>query len=296
MLERKLKISLAYQKCIVSMHPLISQSYHFPFFLVIRAYNLGSLIRAELTSRGVLYFVGCFYPIMAIWLQKMFYNARFFIPDDAFHRYYEFAGLVVLATAVLHIRPVSILENSADNVDMFTYALSIALANVLTMGRALEVMLTVKGEPAAKAAARRDLLWFFPMLFFYVAAAIVSGLEFYGKDSGNHSDGDGYSSYESDYNSTEYNSTEYGDDSHRSMAAAETATTDYHAEANDLPIWLILAGGMTNIAGMALMVLWLPDGGKHKEYVRKISPASCLLRVLISQAFPFHDHIGSQCQ
>jgi hypothetical protein len=185
----------------------------------------------------------------------MYYDSRFFTPNDAFHRFYEFAVLVVLATAVLHIRPVSILSNPADNVDMFTFALSITIANIMAAGRVLEVMLFVKGQESAKRAARRDLTYALFVLVFNIAATIVSGLEFF-SDHDDHTD-DGY---DADKNST----AQYDDDNHRFMAAAES--TSYAAsDPNDIPIWLMIGGAMANVVLMALMIMMLPGGGKHKE-------------------------------
>jgi hypothetical protein len=213
----------------------------------------------------------------------MYYDSRFYTPSDAFHSFYEFAVLVVLATAVLHIRPVSILSNPADNVDMFTFALSITIANMLAAGRVIEVMLFVKGQEVAKVSARRDLIFSLFMLIFNIAATIVSGLEFFNNDD-DHTD----YGYDADKNST----AQYDDDHHRFMAAAES--TSYAAsDHNDIPIWLMIGGAMSNVFSMALMIMLLPGGGKHKEYeqvsnnrvliVRSTSYFHCLVSSSASQ-------------
>jgi hypothetical protein len=225
----------------------------------IRAYNLGTLILAEPTARGVFYFVGCFYPVQSVWGQKMYYDARYVVKDDIFHRFYEIAILVVLATAVLHIRPVSILSNPADNIDMFTFALSISLANLLGIGRSLEIGLSVESEKCAKRAGLRDVKWYSIVFFLFLASTIVSGLEFYRDDDvyDDHSTGNVYES--------EKNNTDYGDEHRRSMAASGTETGYYNSYVNDIPIWLMTGGSLVHVFGLVFMVLFLPGGGKHKE-------------------------------
>ena len=43
-----------------------------------RAYNLGTMLRYDPTSRGLFYFVACFFPIQQLWQYKMYYDARFY--------------------------------------------------------------------------------------------------------------------------------------------------------------------------------------------------------------------------
>lgn len=74
----------------------------------------------------------------------MYYDARFWNPEDAYHRLYEFAILVVLGTAVLYIRPVEILSDPKNHIDMFVFSLAVALATLMAIGRSVEVYF--KGE------------------------------------------------------------------------------------------------------------------------------------------------------
>jgi hypothetical protein len=96
----------------------------FDLFYVAAAYNVGNIIKYSPTSQGFLYFVGCFWAVMYMWLDKMHYDARFYTHDDIYHRLFEVAVLVVLATAVLHIRPVEFLSSPSVFVDMFAYCLA----------------------------------------------------------------------------------------------------------------------------------------------------------------------------
>lgn len=243
------------------------------------AYNLGTLLKTEPTSRGFLYFISCFFPLQILWIQKMFYDSRFAIPhDDVFHRMYEFAGLVLLATAVLYIRPVSILADPTNHIDMFCFSLSIALAMILGCGRAVELYVKGIGQPALKSAAKRDVFMTLCPLICYIAAAFVSGLEYYDHSriiihtntTNDKSVNDNH--YYAD-NKSEQNSTSFEDVQDRRVLAAEMATNSATYDTvneNNLPIYLILAGGILFSLSLSIMVLTLPGGGKHKEYVTKI--------------------------
>jgi hypothetical protein len=200
-----------------------------------------------------LYLIGIFWPIMFLWTQKMHFDSRFFTRDDMWHRVYEFAVLVVLATAVLHIRPVSILSDSENNIDMFAYCLSITIGNTLSIGRMVEIWISVEGEPAAKVVARREIGMLLGSTSFFLAAAVVAGVKYYGAhDSGS------ISSYATD------DTANHTDDHDRFLAAAAEAPykpMDYF----DTPVWLVIAGSLMNYVTLFGVVLWLPNDGRYKE-------------------------------
>jgi hypothetical protein len=168
----------------------------------------------------------------------MYYDSRFFTRDDMWHRFYELAGLVVLATAVLHIRPVSILSDSGNNIDMFAYCLSIAIGNCLAIGRMVEILISVEGEPAAKVVARRDIVLILGSTFFFVAAAVVAGVKYYATDTDGHD---------------------------RFLAAASEAPyepVDYY----DTPIWLVIVGCLMNwVTLVSVLLVCIPSGENHRE-------------------------------
>ena len=74
----------------------------------------------------------------------MYYDARYWNPEDAYHRLYEFANLVVLGTAVLYIRPVEIMSDPKNHIDMFVFSLAVSIATALAIGRSVEMYF--KGE------------------------------------------------------------------------------------------------------------------------------------------------------
>lgn len=238
---------------------IISVLAHLTLSTFFRAYNLGNLIRDEPTPRGVLYFIGIFWPIMFLWTQKMYFDSRFFTRDDMWHRIYEFAVLVVLATAVLHIRPVSILSDSENNIDMFAYCISIAIGNFLAIGRMVEIMISVEGEPVAKVVARRDLILLLGSTSFFVAAAVVSGGKYFGRDD-----------YISSYATNETYPEDGGNDTanytdNRDRFLAETS--EYKpVDHFDTPVWLVLVGSLMNNVTLVVVVMFcIPTGGGQKK-------------------------------
>ena len=222
------------------------------------AYNLSYIIVYEPTQQeGLLYFLGAFLPIMILWMDKTFYDARFFTHDDLLHRGLEILNLCFLATAVVHIRPVQILSQSSKYADMFGLALGLALSNFFTMVRYIEVFFFVEGGPEAKMEAKRSIAIKLPLLACCLAAAVIAGLDFY------QADGDDYKSDSSYANETDSYSNTTDEDHHRFLAEAETSS--YPTKTNEVPIWLLLGGSLFwNLAFVAYVICFLPGGGRHK--------------------------------
>jgi hypothetical protein len=211
---------------------------------------------------------------MLIWQYKMFWDSRYFIgKDDMLHRCYELGILIALGTAVLHIRPVSIMAYSSENIDMFYFCLAIVIAHVLSIGRVVEVFFNVDGEHAAKLGARRDIMWTGVPLLFYIPAVVVAGIQFH---SSTH---DPYALTDDHYyaDSNAKNESSYGYVDHDNATEIEhlrfLAATDgevsaaYNVEKEyDVPIYLLLAGSFSTVISSFLMIsLFLPGGGRHKE-------------------------------
>jgi hypothetical protein len=59
------------------------------------------------------------------------------------------------------------------------------------------------------------------------------------------------------------------DEDHRRSRVLATIeeSSSYETYENNVPIYLLLAGSLWYMVNMAVMVLVLPGGGKHKEYV-----------------------------
>lgn len=230
----------------------------FDLFYVAAAYNLSTIIRESPTKEGLLYFCGLFFCVLWMWLDKMYYDSRFYTRDDVWHRVFEMAVLVVLATAVLHIRPVAFMENPQKYVDMFAFSLACVLGNVLTIVRYIEIHFWVDGEEAARKSARRDAFAKMLPTGFYVAAMVVSAVEYYGKK-------------------------DYGEDSHRDLAN-ETAADSYATSASsysttDVPIWLLLGATFASTVWQWTMIVFcFPGEGRHKEITVPMNIDFCIHR------------------
>jgi hypothetical protein len=114
----------------------------FVLLYTYRAYNLGNVLREDPTKRGLLYLLGCLAPIMGLWNFKMYYDSRYYVGDDVWHRLYEIFTIAAIGTAVVHIRPVALLEDLENNVDMFAFCSGLVVANILGAGRLVEVMVS----------------------------------------------------------------------------------------------------------------------------------------------------------
>jgi hypothetical protein len=243
-------------------HPVVDWGdTFFDLFYVAAVYNVGNIILTSPTWEGLLYFVGCFWAVMYMWIDKMHYYSRFYTHDDVYHRLYEVAFLMVLATAVLHIRPVASMSTPSEYVDMFAFSLACVLGNFLTIVRYLEVYFWVEGEEAAKMAAKRDIRSKFLPTLFYVAAAAVAAAEYYGNMDGTDS------SYE------EGNTTASGaeDNAHRSLADTTSETYADSYSTTNVPIWLVIAAPLTTTIWLALQVsVFFPRGGAHKLYAVQV--------------------------
>jgi len=213
----------------------------FDLFYVAAAYNLGSLIRASPTSLGFLYFMGCFYPIMMLWFQKTMYDSRFDAGNDLYHKMYEFFVLLVLATTVLYIRPVAYLSTPSANEDMLVFATCITLSCFLAMGRCVDVIRNVDGEPCAKKQGAYDLKVFGVMAVFYIAATVLAALDYF--DGGSSDDSYGATS---DAATTDTNSTE-------GIRRALAAAGDY-GDTNHIPIILLVVGSLMYNVGTIIAV------------------------------------------
>ena len=211
-------------------------------FLVAPSQTSNILVHSP-SSQGVLYFVGTILPVMAIWYDKTYYDGRFVVGDDLYHRLAEIAGLLALASAVVHIRPVDILSHPSEHVDMFGFCVSMVIAELLSIFRRFELYFTGIGERSTlKRLAVMEVLMLLVGLLFYLVGAVVSGLEYFGKDN------DGATDRQRVLASTE----EY--------PAYETSTTN-------IPILLCLLSPTIRFAINSVRVIFLfPNDGSHKKF------------------------------
>lgn len=207
------------------------------------------MLRDEPTARGLLYFVGCFLPLIALWTLKLFYDARYFVGDDVYHTLYEVISLLALATSVLNIRTVAILSDPTKK-DMLVYIVGIVISYVLAIGRYVEVMICQRlGRnglyPEAGHASLRESLWMGFACICYLAAAIVAGVSL-----GEYPSNPVYNDNHTTYNNETYQNETYSDDHHRFLAPDESSI-----RVDDRPIYVVLGAALASQAAMSLMVL-----------------------------------------
>ena len=174
-----------------------------------------------------------------LWWDKVDYDSRFFTYDDAVHRVFSVAVLVVLASVIVHVRPVDVLSNPTENIEPFALSVSLLFAKVLSMCRYMEILLIgCVGQNAALVQARRDArLRVGPVIFLW-AASIYTGIKFFG-------------SKENLKVSQE----------HR-LLANEQKMVQYVGETSDIPIYLILGSSAVYTFGTILSALLLPEDFK----------------------------------
>ena len=178
-----------------------------------------------------------------------------------YHEFYELCTLVTLATAILNIRPVSILSNPEEHVDLFLFCLSITIGMLLIIGRSLEVKLLIENEPAAVIASKREAIMYSLMTIVFASATIYSGVKYFGHnsigdsyyDSAYSAEGSGYgesgygeSTYE-DYNKT----SSYEEDDHHFLFRFLAGSSSYGAQetnnySGDIAMALMFAGFCLN--------------------------------------------------
>jgi len=195
----------------------------FDLFYVAFAYQLSMILRGSPTGRGLLYFFACFYCVQALWWDKTIYDSRFFVLPNLYHYLYSILVLLVLASAVVHIRPLDILENTNEDSTMFSLCLSLLLSQLLSMGREMELLLVGGAgdkeliSSTASFGARSKI---FPVLLIS-AATIYTGVQYFGNDG------------------------------HRDLASTTT-----EGSADDTAIYLLLAAGLSSTALFIANILY----------------------------------------
>ena len=219
----------------------------FDLFYVAGFYNLGLLLVDDPSPVGVLYFCGCFFPLMGLWRDKMLYDSLFVYGDDILHKIFEIAVLVVLATAVAYIAPVGRMSNPSMHIDTFSFALGISLGNILNCFRYLECYFYGRGQRRnIRSSSVRSIMNQMITLSCSVAATIIAGIAFFGDND----DDDGYAR-------RILGAAEAADD----PAACGDKTTVTH-----LPIVLLLVGWLLESLNLIVRVVFcFPNNGDHKK-------------------------------
>jgi len=220
----------------------------FDLFYVAAAYNFGNILHHSPSASGVLYFVGTYFPVLDNWKEKVYYDARLSLRDDIFHRIFEMCFHMANAAIILHIRPVEVMANSKDNIDMFAFSIAQVIYNFLVFAGYLEVFFLAEGQKSLlKRVASRDFKLKMVSFPFYLGAAVVSGINYY-----------------SDDNSTDNSSDDYAI---RNSAESENAAAASSNFVDYLPIWLCIGGALAHfLFFLFLTQIWFPNDGSHKKF------------------------------
>jgi Bacterial low temperature requirement A protein (LtrA) len=216
----------------------------FDLFYVAATYNVSNIIFDSPNKEGLLYAAGTFLPVMGIWSQKTYYDARYVTEADVFHRLLTIFILVVLGVAVSHIRPVTSLSDAAGESSIFVFTLMLVVERLFALTLYMEVYFRGVGQKQIKSASLRDARLHTFSLPFYVAAMSIAAIEYFG---------DGISG------------------ARRLAEVVEVTTSDYdtlHAlnETTNIPIFLCLFGYVGSVIIFGFNIIFcFPGGGRHKE-------------------------------
>lgn len=247
----------------------------YDLFFVAAAYNVGNILLNAPSGRGMLYFVGCFFPVMSLWRDKMFYDARFVVDDDLWHRALETVFFMIAASGILFISTEDVMSNPRENVDMFAFALVLAVFTFCNFVGYGEIYFMGVGQPQVlKWTVLRDIKFRILPFMFQLTAATIAGVEYFvhgegasnaEKDAGSYTEGSSYG-----------NSTYQDGDDHRMLAGDEYETKPYQ---NDLPIWFCLASVLAIKVHLIVSVQFLfPKDGSHKKFTIPMNVAFVIHR------------------
>ena len=211
----------------------------YDLFYVAGFYNLGLVLKNDTSPVGILYFAGCFFPLLFLWKDKLFYDCWFVYGDDVFHKVFEMAVLVVLATVVGHIGSVGRMANPSKYIDTFGFALGLWLAHILTCIRYIECYFYGRGQRSnVKSVSKRQIMFQILPLVSSAAAAYIAGSAYFG-----------------------------GSGDRRRLAVADDPTAWCEEPATThLPIVLLLLGWLlTELCWLTDVIFLFPTNGDHMK-------------------------------
>lgn len=158
----------------------------FDLFYVGGCINLGTILKENTNSRTILYFAGAGLPVMMMWFDKMYYDARFTTRPghDVCHRLWDVFQILVVASGLSRLRSVDVLKNHCEHADMFQLCCALLLNSISTIFKYLEVVYFVEGDPAAKVVAKRDINCRVIPTILLILATFESGFAFFGAYDG----------------------------------------------------------------------------------------------------------------
>jgi Bacterial low temperature requirement A protein (LtrA) len=213
---------------------------------VAASYNISNILVYDATPFAYLYAAGTFFPILHLWVEHALFASRFVNDSDVAHAILRIAALIVIATAILNIRPVNVMSHSSTDISMFVFCLCLGLERCLTLLRYVELYCFGVGQTkniqryALVCMCKASLL-----LVFYMAAMIVAAMKFFPRQQSDMAEYD------------------------RLLADTTTTTGDEKTEdstTTHIPIILCLVGYFTDALLLVIyVVFFIPSGGRHKQ-------------------------------
>lgn len=214
---------------------------------VAAAYNISNVLVFDASPLGYLYAAGTFFPILHVWVEHLVFSSRFVNGSDVIHSISRILALLVIATAVLNIRPVDIMSHSSTEISMFVFCLCLCLERCLTLLRYVELYCFGVGQTKViKRDALASMCRAVFLLVFYIAAMMVAAMKFFPR---------------------------HEDKEHRLLADATTGDDkdEYQAATSEdstthIPIILCLVGIIAHALGHTIYVIFFfPSGASHKQ-------------------------------
>lgn len=217
----------------------------FDLFYVSGFYNLGGILVEAPSLMENLYFLACIFTLLQLWHEKTFFDARFTYGDDVFHKVTDSIFLLIIAVAVANIAVASKMSRPSAYDNMFIYSLMMFFGTLFSSLRYVETYFFGKGqERNIKWSSRLWIMKMIPTMGFYLAATVISGMEYFGKDG----DYTNEPYLEKDDNST----TEVEADKNRLLfqvfreladsSSSASLTTDDCNDINFMPMLLLYVG------------------------------------------------------
>ena len=233
-------------------------------------YNISYILVYAPDWEGFLYAAGTFFPVQMIWARANHRSSRFVTEDDLYHRGLQICTLVVLATAVLHIRPAKYMSNASDEISMFVFCLCLCLEDLLEVVKCLEEYWYGIGQKdAVQNAALMSLYNVGYTALFHVPALIVAALRFFPRSSSSSSGYDDGHRVLAGEEEAKKDESSYGYED-TSASGYESSSYGNEKSTTHVPIILVLVGYWIMTISLVIRVMYFfPQNGKHKEmYVK----------------------------
>jgi hypothetical protein len=199
-----------------------------------------------------------------MWREKVLYSARFVLHDDDFyHRFLETILFVIVSFAILHISPISILQDCHHHPDMFALCLVTAIFSFLTMVVYLEIYFFGVGQTSIlKRVSIRDISIRLLPFFLQLSAAIVAGSAYFRPTQVSEQSPGANSKF-----LRLMTQREIVHDHGKTRNLSTYTQSESTLYQDDTPIYLLLAAVISHYITFVISVqVMLPSDGSHKQY------------------------------